>query len=400
MLYNKINTLIPDSGSVWIMYSAEGSDPYFKKFITDKTIVPAVCLINRNKTILIVHGLDADNLNDFPEERIIYENRDSLVNEIKKSLKFMNMPENIYLNYSDSLDTTTDVLGFGVYSFLHDNIKNLYENENKKACFNSADSIIYSIMDKKTDEDIKYMKIAATRALQIIEDVFRIVKVGMTEKQIVKLFHETFNIKPLYFKSQGIVDETLSWEKSSCPIVLTGPNLAKGGHSTASDKHLQRGDTIYFDFGVSIVLKNGKKYSSDIQRMGYALKDEEKCASEGVTRIFNTLVEAVNLGIKNCTPDKKGYEIDEIVRNHIINSGYPDYNHSTGHPVGEVAHAPGTSLAPKGHKRSEFFLQEGGVYTIEPRIQINNGGSIEEMVLVTKSGGKTLCPPQKHLYLI
>ena len=117
-------------------------------------------------------------------------------------------------------------------------------------------------------------------------------------------------------------------------------------------------------------------------------------------KIFDTLHDAVSLGIKNSKPGVKGFEIDEIVRNKIIDSGYPNYNHATGHPVGELAHSPGTSLSPKGHKRSGLNLQENGVYTVEPRIQIENGGSIEEMVLVTEGGGKTLCPRQEKIYLI
>ena len=134
--------------------------------------------------------------------------------------------------------------------------------------------------------------------------------------------------------------------------------------------------------------------------MGYALRRNEKTAPENVQKVFDTLVSAVKLGIDNLTPSKCGSDIDQLVRTYIIEKGYPDYNHATGHPVGENAHSPGTSLSPKGHKRSEMMLQENGVYTIEPRIQIENGGSIEEMVQVTKNGGVALCPPQKQLYLI
>ena len=119
-----------------------------------------------------------------------------------------------------------------------------------------------------------------------------------------------------------------------------------------------------------------------------------------VQNVFNALYEAIDLGIKNLKPGIKGYEIDEIVRNSIIKKGYPNYNHATGHSLGEHAHNPGTSISPKGHKRSELFLQENGVYTIEPRIQIENGGSIEEMVLVTPNGGLTLCPRQERIYVI
>ena len=163
---------------------------------------------------------------------------------------------------------------------------------------------------------------------------------------------------------------------------------------------LKKGDTIYCDFGVKLISKSGQKYASDLQRMGYALLPGEKVAPLTIQKVFDTLVEAISIGIKNCTPSRKGYEIDSLVRNYILSKGFPNYNHSTGHPVGEEAHGLGTSIAPKGAMHSDLFLKSNGVYTIEPRIQIKNGGSIEEMVLVTDSGGVTLCEPQRTLYLI
>ena len=383
------------------MYSSEGSDPYFSKFVTSKTVVPAVAILSGEKSFLIVHSLDYNNVANFSGEILVYSGENSLLESICEALKKLEFPAKIYLNFSDKLDSLTDVLGYGAFRFLHDNILNYYSLKKASApMFKSADEIIYSIIGIKTDEDIKYLQIAANRALEILNTAFKKIKIGMTEKQIVNLVHNIFKIKPRYFKKYGIVKEEFSWDKELCPIVLVGPNLKKGGHSCAGDEKLKRGYTIYFDFGVKIILANGKKYSSDIQRIGYALKLGESRAPRAVQNIFETLVRAIELGIENFIPTKKGYEIDEIVRNYITDSGYPNYNHATGHPVGELAHCPGTSISPKGHKRSSLFLQENGVYTIEPRIQIENGGSIEEMVQVTKNGGITLCPAQKKLYLI
>lgn len=395
-----LNKILKDN-SVWIMCSAENNDPYFSKFITNKTIVPAVSILSSTQKYLLIHSLDYENIKDFAGNILVYSGENSLINNIFKVLQKLEYPQNIYLNFSDKLDAQTDVLGYGIYKFLHDNISSYYtQSNNHPPKFLSADDIIYTLMDSKTDEDIKYMQIAAKRALQILDTAFKNIKIGMTEKQIVNLVHNIFNRKPYYFKRFGIVKEEFSWEPELCPVVLVGPNLKKGGHSCAGDYLLHRGETIYFDFGVKIFLKNGKKYSSDIQRMGYVLKKNESKPPESVQKIFDTLITSIEMGIKNCLPTKRGYEIDEIVRNRIKEGGYPDYNHATGHPVGETAHSPGTSLSPKGHKRSALFLQENGVYTIEPRIQIENGGSIEEMVQVTKSGGKPLCPVQRKLYII
>ena len=96
----------------------------------------------------------------------------------------------------------------------------------------------------------------------------------------------------------------------------------------------------------------------------------------------------------------KGYELDEIVRKEILSAGYPDYNHSTGHAIGESAHNPGALIGTRERKLAKLRVQPKGVYTLEPRIPISNGGSIEEMVVFTNKGGEPLCEPQKELYLI
>lgn len=393
-----INEIL-DHKSIWIMYCAENSDPYFKKFITGKTIVPSMAVLSHDKIFLLVHELDENNVKDFSGEVITYSS--SIPSSLQKIIKNLNFPENIFLNFSDKLDFQTDVLGYGTFRFLHDNICSFYQSNTKSTPeFKSADNIIYELMDTKSEEDIKYLKIAANRALQILNSTFQKIKVGMTEKQIANLTQKIFMQKPNYFKFHGIVKEEFSWEQETCPIVLVGPNLKKGGHSEPSNTMLKPGYTVYFDFGVKFFLKSGKCYSSDIQRMGYALKPNERNAPPEVQKVFDTLKSAIELGKNACKPGVLGHEIDAIVRSQILNAGYPDYNHATGHPVGENAHSPGTSLSPKGHKRSALPLRENGVYTIEPRIQIENGGSIEEMIQVTKSGGITLCPPQQKLYLI
>lgn len=398
MPMNKLNF---SSNEVWIMYSSENSDPYFSKFITDKTIVPSAAVLSKGQCFLFVHELDKENIKDFPGEVIIYDSENTIIKSINKTLEKLQFPEQVYLNYSDRLDSQTDVLGHGTFRFLSDNISEFYKNSGKREpCFNSADEMIYFLLDSKTDEDIKYLKIAANRALEILNAAFKKIRPGMSEKMIANLVHNIFRQKPAYFKKFGIISEDFSWEKATCPIVLVGENLQKGGHSAPSDKILKHGDTVYFDFGVKITLSNGKSYSSDLQRMGYVLRPSEKTSPQNVKDVFNTLTEAIQKGAENMTPNKKGFEIDEIVRTHITEKGYPNYNHATGHPIGEYAHNPGTSISPKGYKRSEMPIREKGVYTIEPRIQIPNGGSIEEMIMVTKNGGIPLCSPQKSIYLI
>ena len=400
MISKKIKSIICNSGSVWIMYNIENREPYFKKFITTKASSTSVCIVSKSRIDLFVNELDEYNLKDLDYKVWVYNKNDKLMDNILKVLEEMDFPENIYLNYSDSLDVSIDVLGHGLYSHITKNISKFYSKNKREVFYHSADNIIYELIESKSDEDIEYMKLSAKRALQIIEDVFHNIKAGMTEKEIFNLCKEIFNNKPEWFKDFKITDEKFSWDEEGCPIVLVGPNLKKGGHTLPSDQRLEKGYTVYLDFGVTLITGLGGKYSSDLQRMGYCLKDDESDAPNNIKRIFEVLRDSIKVGVRDCIPNKKGFEIDEKVRKYILGHGYPDYNHSTGHPVGELAHDIGTSLSPKGSKKSDLYLKENGVYTIEPRIQIENGGSIEEMVQVTKYGGVPLCSMQEKLYLI
>ena len=134
--------------------------------------------------------------------------------------------------------------------------------------------------------------------------------------------------------------------------------------------------------------------------MGYLLKQDEKQAPNEVQKVFNTLVDSIEAGINKMKPGIKAYKIDEIVRGIILKEGYPDHPRATGHPVGREVHAAGALISPKYSKRANLELLENAVYTLEPRVNIENGGSIEEMILITNSGAVPLCNTQRELYLI
>jgi Xaa-Pro aminopeptidase len=116
--------------------------------------------------------------------------------------------------------------------------------------------------------------------------------------------------------------------------------------------------------------------------------------------VCRVLVESISEGIEAIRPGIKGCEVDEVVRGYILKQGYPDYNHSTGHAIGELAHNPGALLGREKNELAQLRIQPNGVYTIEPRIAIVNGGSIEEMVLVRDGQAETLCKRQMSIYLI
>lgn len=398
---SKIEATMTFMGSpCWIIYSDEHSDPYFAQFVTPKTIVPSIAVLSPKKSFLIVNALDADNVEEDKGLRVIrYKNESEMWEIMGSVIEQLNYPSIISLNYSTMGDAQVDVLGYGMYRVLSKKLKGIYPT-GKKFQISSAEELIYALSDRKSDGDIAKMKVAARRALEILESTFSKLKPGMTEIDAVRLVHSIFQKKPDYFGAMGVTSEDLAWEKDMCPIVLTGPSFTKGGHALPSTTVIKEGQTVYFDFGVQLTFKDGSKWSSDIQRMGYMLRRGEKQEPPEVTRMFITIVESIQKGMTAIKPGMRGYEVDKVVRDYVRKAGYPDYDHATGHAIGQLSHSPGALLGPRHRKLSKLKIQPNGVYSLEPRIPIVNGGSIEEMVVVTSEGGKPLCPAQESLYLV
>ncbi|MCP5108357.1 MAG: aminopeptidase P family protein [bacterium] len=305
--------------------------------------------------------------------------RDHLLDVLKK-----HDPKKIALNYS--IDSpAADGLTYGKYLKLVE----FLEGTPFKDRFVSAEGIIAKLRGRKSAEEVRRLKKAIDVTLEIYDKVTTGVKPGMTEKEV----------------AQFITAERLktglepSWEEDHCPSVFTGPQET-GAHSGPTDKVLERGHVFNTDFGVYY-----EKYCSDLQRTWYMLKEGETEPPEAVKHGFNTIVESIQRAFDGLKPGVKAIEIDTIARGYIISQGYKEYPHALGHQVGRSAHDGGSILAPAWERYGDLPytpLEEGQVFTIEPRLYLAEQGvvTIEEMVLITKNGAEWLSKPQKEIYLI
>lgn len=401
-MLNDFIATIKDKDTIWVMENKENSDRIFKDYVTDKLFSSTYIIVSKDIAYVFVHKLDEGNIKVLKNQNckiFIYDTNLVLIEKIKYVLDELNYPKNILLSYTTMSDNNTDIITYSTYVRITKLFRKLYKENNKKISFKSAQMNIYDIISKNSNDDIKKLKVLASITDEILKESFNEIKEYQTEieiaqntKKIMRKYMD--NIKEKY----NIIDYDLAWD--ICPIVLVGKNLKKGGHALPTDNKIVPGDTIYFDFGIKAVYKDGAILYTDMQRMGYLLKKNEKHAPDDVERVFKTLVSSIECGIKNMKQGIKAYKIDEIVRGKILKAGYPDYPHATGHPVGKKVHASGALISPKQSKRANLKLVENGVYTLEPRINIENGGSIEEMILITKNGAIPLCNIQKELYLI
>lgn len=393
---------IKNSDTIWVMENRENSDKIFKEYVTDKLFSSTYVIVSNELVYVFVHKLDEGNVHVLDENYskvYIYSTANELRSQIFEVLKKLKFPKNMLLSYTTMSDENTDVISYSSYKRVTKLFRGIYKENNKKLKVKSSQMNIYDIISKNTKEDIERLKLLASITDKILKESFYSIKIGQTEKDIaLNTVDITRKIMNKEKEELNLLSYDFAWD--ICPIVLVGDNLQKGGHAEPSDRKIKKGDTIYYDFGISATFEDGKTLYTDMQRMGYMLKDNETDAPEKVKKVFNVLVDAISDGISSMKPGVKAYKIDNIVRSKIINNGFPDYPHATGHPVGKEVHGAGALISYKSGKRANLRLVENGIYTLEPRVNIKNGGSIEEMILVTNSGGIPLCNIQKELYLI
>jgi len=123
-----------------------------------------------------------------------------------------------------------------------------------------------------------------------------------------------------------------------------------------------------------------------------------------IQRAFDTVVQAIEASAAALKPGVRGYEIDAIAREVVVDSGYEEYLHALGHGLGRACHDGGTLLGPRWERYGatpEGLVEAGNVFTLELGIQTEAGYvGVEEDVLVTEDGCVFLSPFQRQLMVI
>ncbi len=363
-------------------------------------------ILTQTDAFVISHYIETDIQKEYGFKTIEVEDRNVIFPLAKNLSSIIKAGTPIALNYSKRFPNV-DTLGFGSYMKLEEELKKnkyFYLKNNDKN-FISADELIFTIASSKLPYEIDFLKEAANITDEILNESFKNIKSGMTEKQVASMMHKISDSKIKRDSRLGY-----SWEKDANPIVLTKEGIAKSPHMAPSDRVIKPGSTVYIDFGISV---NG--YAGDLQHFGYVLKKDETNAPSNVQGMYNLLIKSINAGMRAAVPGALGWHIDKIVRDVIEQAGYPTYKHSTGHQLGAgETHTPGVVFGPlyndytnySNAKRNDASItvqlpiREDYVMTIEPRIQIENGASIEVDGIVTKEGFELFVPIQKKIHLV
>ncbi|MFX0092847.1 MAG: M24 family metallopeptidase [Candidatus Hodarchaeota archaeon] len=323
------------------------------------------------------YDADAEEQKNIWDKVIPY--KEGISEPLREYFKLVN-PKKIALNYSLD-DVMADGLTYGMYLTLCQILSK------KKDRFVSAGSIISQLRGRKSKTEIELI----TKACELTEEINKTVttklKPGMTETEI----------QSMYFEEMDRYGVDSSWQRSSCPAIDVPPK--KIGHSPPSSEYSTRkGYTLHNDFGVKL-----QGYCSDLQRMWFF--GTEKEIPEELQHAFETVHEAITRAAQFIKPGVTGESVDSIAREYVISRGYEEYGHGLGHQVGRKTHDGGVLLAPSWERYGDSpkgLVEENNVFTLELHVYTKNYGavSLEENIVVTKTGCRFLVPRQEKFILV
>lgn len=234
------------------------------------------------------------------------------------------------------------------------------------AMHEAAKEVTFSFCDADALRQIKSEEeLAAIReACRLSDEGFRQMlphlKAGKTEAQMRSILECAM----LEAGSEG---------KSFDTIVASGERSAYP-HGTATDKVIENGDLVTFDFGAIY-----KGYHSDITRTVAVgtLTDRQRYLYDSVLECLLLIERIMKTGERACDVDKRARD---FLKTKELDTYF---THALGHSVGlEIHEAP--ILAPRDHS----VLKAGMTETVEPGVYIPGVGGvrIEDTVVLEKNG--------------
>jgi Xaa-Pro aminopeptidase len=302
------------------------------------------------------------------------------------TLKRLN-PAQIAINYSLD-DVKADGLSHGMHELLLRHLGGTGFTDR----LISAEEIIRIVRGCKTPGEIERMRTAIATTGRIFDAVASFAKPGVTELAISRFMHDELTKRGL----------EPSWEAAQCPIVTTGPHSMVGHGLPSESLSVAPGCILHLDFGV-----RQDDYCSDLQRCWYVPEPGETAPPQSVQHAFDAVLNAINAAAEVVRPGARGHEVDAAARSSLIDAGYDEYQHATGHQIGRAAHDGGGILGPKWERYGQtpnYPLQPGQVFTLELGVENIDGKrgylGLEEMVVVTGDGIEWLSERQTTLPLL
>lgn len=352
---NKCLNIINELDSDAIILFNEANMHYICGFSPSEGIV----LVTKNGAFHIVDSryTEAAQIHSNENGLTVIEPSTSFVEEIKKIIKDLGIKKLVFENQTISLAR---------YS--------LYKNELKDVEFIELGNKLMLERNKKEADEIILMKKANNIAEESFIELLNHIEKGKSEKELAAYFEYLMAKNG----SDGISFDT---------ILLSGTRTSMP-HGVPSDKKLEDGEFILFDFGATY-----KGYHSDMTRT-VALKS----ASDEMKEMYDLVLKAQMAGIKALNEGVKCADVYKAAYDVLDEKNMAQYfRHGLGHGVGLEIHE-GYNASP----RSTDTYEVGNVTSIEPGIYIPDkfGIRIEDVCYISPRGRENLSKITKELIIL
>jgi Xaa-Pro aminopeptidase len=239
----------------------------------------------------------------------------------------------------------------------------------RRGMFVETGPLVARIREIKDADEIAAMSRAALLGCELFDEMLGFLRPGLTEVAVAAQLEHSARLRGA---------EAMSFET----IVASGERSALP-HGRATGAKLPRRGFVTLDFGVVL-----DGYCSDMTRTVHLGRP-----FPGEWEVYDSVLEAQTAAVACVAPGTTAGQVDEAARSVLRRDGLDQFfSHSTGHGVGLEIHE-----GPRIAAKQQQVLEEGMVITIEPGVYMPGkfGLRIEDMVLVTATGGEVLTPAVK-----
>lgn len=240
--------------------------------------------------------------------------------------------------------------------------------------FVSGTPIIRELRMVKDEAEIELLRYVGKKTDEVWDRFVGTAKVaGRTERDVANEINAML-------QEQGL-------DPASFLIIGSGPASASPHHMT-SDRVIQRGDAIVFDFGTT-----WQHYYSDITRTVHVGEP-----SDEFRLVYDTVLAANRAARAAVRPGVTCASIDRAARDVIEQAGYGEYFiHRVGHGLGLDGHEE-----PYMVEGNDLLLRPGMVFSDEPGIYIPGrfGVRIEDILVCTEDGAESFNDARRDLVVM
>lgn len=234
--------------------------------------------------------------------------------------------------------------------------------------------VVESIRMIKSSDEIENIREACRITDEAYKHITKFIKSGLTELEVAEELGR-------FIKSQG------GYSTGFPPIVASGVRSSLP-HGRATDKVIEKGEMVTIDFGACF-----EGYWADISRTVSIGEPSEK-----MKEIQEIVLKSFNNCVKNIKPGMQDTEVDHLMREHLIETGYNDRSGTgTGHGIGLEVHEK-----PLFSVQKDKVLEKDMTISVEPGIYLPGigGARVEDVLLITDRGCEVLTPSTKELIII